>query len=171
MKRYNEFPLDDSHLDTLMVDSKDIVAKKHVNIEWIVYILTWGSRRSDPFNRENAFWQNMYISLFSLWIVRSIELKLSADWSHLFLEKQNTTTCQNTHTYEETSLGYDKRDLYDDKRAKVKLDSPRVVKSEDQMLDKRWGINIQGEAPSNWDCWWVCTTVRFLTSNQCHPHA
>lgn len=33
MKRYNEFLFDDFYFDILMVDSKDIVVKKYVNIE------------------------------------------------------------------------------------------------------------------------------------------
>jgi hypothetical protein len=53
---------------------------------------TCGNLRSDPLSLENPLSQKTRISLFSDAVVRSAAVKLSADLSHRFLEKQNTTT-------------------------------------------------------------------------------
>lgn len=55
--------------------------------------LTCGKFLSDPFSRENALSQKSRISLFSELLVRSVPVRLSADLSQRFLEKQNITTC------------------------------------------------------------------------------
>lgn len=54
---------------------------------------TCGRFLSDPLSLENALSQKTLISLFSELVVRSVPVKLSADLSHRFLEKQNITTC------------------------------------------------------------------------------
>lgn len=54
---------------------------------------TCGKFLSDPFNLENALSQNTRISLFSELLVKSVAVKLSADLSQRFFEKQNMTTC------------------------------------------------------------------------------
>lgn len=61
---------------------------------------TCGRFLSDPLSLENALSQKTLISLFSELDVRSVPLKLSADLSQRFLEKQKMTTCGHKLTYQ-----------------------------------------------------------------------